>query len=253
MSNSTSESPSATRQSAPIPARWDVPDAIRVRLGREAGPQRAMIESDNLLVILHEPPEPDGSERQPAVFWRNPAGEWKVNRQQSRPGGISDLLKSYEDILLKLETAETRATTAQEYHNVLEAVAPVLRATRGVHRALQQAREMVRDDREVINHRDRAAALERTAELILQDAQFGISFIAARQSESQAESARSMAETAHRLNIMAALFLPVTAVASVLSMEVHSGLSDTRENFWLIVGGSFVLGLLVALSVRKRA
>jgi Mg2+ and Co2+ transporter CorA len=135
---------------------------------------------------------------------------------------------------------------------VLEATAPLLRAIRGLHRSLQQAREMVKSDRELINHRDRAAALERTAELLLQDAQFGLGYIAARQSEAQADSSRRMAATAHRLNLMAALFLPLTAVASVLSMEVKSGLSDTRENFYLIVGGGIALGLIVALFLRRK-
>jgi Mg2+ and Co2+ transporter CorA len=111
---------------------------------------------------------------------------------------------------------------------------------------------MVKSDRELINHRDRAAALERTAELLLQDAQFGLGFIAARQSEAQAESSRRMAATAHRLNLMAAIFLPVTAVASVLSMDIKSGLPDTRETFYYIVGGGIALGLILALMLRRK-
>ncbi len=236
----------------PIPSGWQLPAAIRSRLGQDAGPQRAMLEEGHLLIILHEPPKPDGTERQPAVFWRRPAGDWSISRRSAARGPIAELLKAYEDILLKLEMEESQAATAGQFHDVLEQAAPVLRATRGLHRALQQAREMVKEDRDLINFRDRAVAIERTAELILQDAQFGMTFIAARQSESQAESARSMATTAHRLNIMAALFLPVTAVASILSMDVHSGIDNTRENFWLIVAAGFSLGLTVAIAIRKR-
>jgi Mg2+ and Co2+ transporter CorA len=167
-------------------------------------------------------------------------------------GRLSDFLSTYEKRLLELETAEGDASTAAAYHCVLEATAPVLRAIRGLHRALQQAREMVKADRDLINHRDRAAALERTAELLLQDAQFGLGYIAARQSEAQAESARRMAATAHRLNLMAALFLPLTAVASVLSMDVKSRVPDTQENFYLVVGGGIGLGLIVALFLRRK-
>ena len=243
--------PSVSSDSPPVPSAWQIPASLRSRLGREAGPQRAMHEEGHLLVILHEPPKPDGVERLPAFFWREPGGRWHVSRKASS-GDIGDLLKSYEEILLKLEMEETRATTAEQFHNVLEEAAPVLRASRGLHRALQQARAMVKEDRELINHRDHSAALERTAELILQDAQFGISFIAARQSESQADSARRMAATAHRLNILAAVFLPLTAVASVLGMEIHSGMTDTQENFWLIVAGTFGLGLAAALMIRCK-
>jgi Mg2+ and Co2+ transporter CorA len=211
-----------------------------------------MFEEGHLLLILHEVPVPDAVERKPAFFWRSPAGEWKAYRMVMPSGTLFDFLKVYEDRLLKLEAQENQATGAAAHHAVLENVAPVLRAVRGVHRSLQQARDMVKDDRELINHRDRAAALERTAELLLQDAQFGLSFIAARQSESQAESAARMATTAHRLNIIAALFLPLTAVASVLGMDIASGLSNTRENFWLIVAGSVSIGLVIALMVRRK-
>jgi hypothetical protein len=235
-----------------LPAAWQVPAAIRNRLGRDAGPQRAIFEDGHVLLILHEAPPPDAVERKPAFFWRSPAGEWKTNRNVMPSGNMVDFLKTYEDRLLKLEANENVASTAAQHHAVLEAVAPVLRAVRGVHRSLQQARDLVKEDRELINHRDRAAALERTAELLQQDAQFGLSFIAARQSESQAESAARMAITAHRLNIMAALFLPLTAVASVLSMDVHSGIPNSQQNFWIIVAATVSLGLIIAMTVRRK-
>jgi len=235
-----------------FPAGWQIPDTIRHRLGREAGPQRAMFADGHLLLILHEAPAADETARKPAFFWRHPAGGWKASRPVQPAGTLADFLKSYEDRLLRLEAEENAATTAKEYHAILEEAAPVLRAARGLHRSLQQAREAVNEERELINHRDRAAALERTAELLVQDAQFGLSYIAARQSEAQAESTARMAVAAHRLNVLAALFLPLTAVASVLGMEIHSGLSDTRHNFWLIVAASAVIGLVLALMVRRK-
>ena len=241
-----------TRGSSPLPPGWQIPDSIRNRIGREAGPQRAIFEEDHLLIMLHEPPAADGIARQAACYWRKPGGDWQTSRKSGPGGQVTDLLEAYEEILLKLETAETAATRAAEFHEILESLGPILRASRGLHRALQQAREFVKTDRDLINYRDRAAAIERTAELILQDAQFGISFIAARQSESQAESAQRMAATAHRLNVLAAIFLPMTAIASVLSMDVRSGLPNTTENFWIIVAGSLGLGLAVAMVIRKR-
>lgn len=237
---------------SPLPPGWQIPAVIRSRLGREAGPQRAIFEEGHLLLILHEPPDADTIERAPAFFWRKPGGEWQVSRQVTHAGNVNELLKAFDDRLLKMDTRETSATTAADYHAVLEVVSPLLRATRGLHRALQQARDMVKDDRDIINFRDRAAALERTAELLVQDAQFGLSYIAARQSEAQAESASRMAATSHRLNVIAALFLPLTAVASVLGMDIHSGLPDTRQNFWLIVAAAISLGLVVALTIRRR-
>ncbi len=239
-------------ESSPLPPEWEIPQAIRERVGSEAGPQRPIFEEGHLLLILHELPLPDMVERVPAFFWRTPAGDWKTCRRLSPGGQLTEFLATFEKRLLELEHSETEAASATAYHGVLEATAPVLRAIRGQHRALQQARELVKSARELINHRDRAAALERTAELLLQDAQFGLGYIAARQSEAQAESANRMAATAHRLNLMAALFLPLTAVASVLSMDVKSPVPDTNENFWLIVGGGIGLGLMLALMLRRK-
>ena len=132
-----------------------------------------------------------------------------------------------------LENAENLAVTATEYHTVLEQIAPVLRTSRGLHRALQQAREMLKSERELINLRDQSAGIERNAELLLQDAQFGLNFTVARQAEAQAAASRQMAAAAHRLNLLAALFLPLTALTSLFGMEIPSGMKDVPGAFWI--------------------
>lgn len=238
--------------SSPLPNSWQIPAAIRGRLGREAGSQRAIFEEGHLLLILHEPPAPDMVGRIPAFFWRQPTGEWKTHRSTMQSGTLADFLANYEKPILELESRENTASKAADFHDILEATAPLLRAIRQFHRAIQNARELVKEDRELINYRDRAAGLERTGELLLQDAQFGLNYIVARQAEAQSENARRMSATAHRLNILAALFLPLTAVASVLAMDVKSRIPNTFENFWFIVGGSLGLGLLIAFAIRKK-
>lgn len=224
-----------------IPKLWPVPDSIRVRLGREAGPQRAMLEDGHLLIILNHVPGPDDRGRKPALFWRSPEGEWRSSIEGAGLTGLTSLLGAYERQLTDLDTAEIQACTATEYHQVLERIAPVLRSSRGLHRALQQARELMKIERDLINFRDQAAAIERNADLLLQDAQFGMNFTVARQAETQAAAARQMATAAHRLNLLAAVFLPLTALTSVFGMEIHSTLKDTPANFALIC----ILGVLL--------
>lgn len=237
----------------PLPKAWEVPLAIRHRLGEEAGPQRSMFEESNLLIILHHIPKPDQSERTPAFFWRNATGDWRSTEGKGMgPVALRNFMEAWEAKLEALEIEEQKASTASEYHKLLEMLAPILRTTRGLHRALQQAREAVKDDRDLINFRDAAAGLERSAELLLQDAQFGLDFIAARQSEQQAVIAQQMANTGHRLNIIAALFLPVTAIASVLSMQVSSGLANTPVNFWAVLFAGCMLGGSLAAWVSRR-
>ncbi|MEN9678301.1 MAG: hypothetical protein RIS76_4197 [Verrucomicrobiota bacterium] len=49
--------PPMTAEASVLPKLWTtIPEAIRNRLGREAGPQRAMLEEDHLLLILHQIP-----------------------------------------------------------------------------------------------------------------------------------------------------------------------------------------------------
>jgi hypothetical protein len=236
-----------------LPKLWTLPDSIRSRLGREPGPQRAMFEEGHLLIILHQLPGPDDHQRKPALFWRSPEGEWKTNLQGNGLTALSDHLRLFDTTLTTLEEEENQARLATEYHDVLEKLAPVLRASRGLHRALQQARELVKTERELINMRDQAAGIERNAELLLQDAQFGLNFTVARQAESQAASARQMAATAHRLNLLAAMFLPLTALASVFGMNLHHGMDNTVGNFALVCLGGLLLGLAVMAMLGRRA
>lgn len=235
-----------------LPKLWAIPDSIRNRLGRESGPQRAMFEEGHLLIILHQLPLPDEHQRKAALFWRSPEGEWKTNLQGNGLAGLADHMRSFDNKLVELEQAENLAQTATEYHTVLEKLAPVLRTSRGLHRAMQQAREMLKGERELINLRDQAAGIERNAELLLQDAQFGLNFTVARQAESQAATARQMASTAHRLNLLAALFLPLTALASIFGMEIHSKLADTPANFWIVCIAGLMMGFVVMSILGKK-
>jgi Mg2+ and Co2+ transporter CorA len=153
--------------------------------------------------------------------------------------------------LADLDVAEQAAQTATQYHAVLESLAPMVRLSRGLHHGLQQARDMVKTERDLINARDRAASIERSAEVLFQDAQFGLSFTAAKQAEEQAQSAQRMAATAHRLNVLAGFFLPLTALSGVFGMEIHSGIRDSPAAFCAICASSLACGVVLSLSLRK--
>ena len=55
---------------------WQLPAAIRSRLGKCVGRQRPMAADGHLLLVLHAPPKPEAAEREGRFFWRNPQGEW---------------------------------------------------------------------------------------------------------------------------------------------------------------------------------
>ena len=236
-----------------LPKLWTtLPDAIRNRVGREPGPQRAMLEEGHMLIILHQIPGPNDASRKPALFWRQPDGTWKSSPDAGGVLALQNHLTAFANLLDELDKAEHVAQTAAEYHKVLEAIAPVLRSSRGLHRALQQAREFVKADRDLINLRDQAASIERNAELLLQDAQFGLNFTAAKQAEAQALSAQRMAATSHRLNVLAALFLPLTALTGLFSMYIKGPLDDAPANFWFVAIIGVVIGLVMSAIVVAR-
>jgi len=61
-----------------------------------------------------------------------------------------------------------------------------------------------------------------------------------------------MSVTAHRLNILAAIFLPLTARASVFGMEIHSGLPD-RPGLWaLLCAAGITVGLVLSVFLTRR-
>jgi len=231
---------------------WSIPSELRDRLGIEAGPQRAMREEGHLIIVLHEIPCANERKRRAALFWRHPTGEWRNTLDDGGIETLQALLGKYDTRLQQLDEDEATAVKACDYHAVLEALTPLLRAVRGLHRAMQQARDLIKSDRDLLNLRDKAAELERTAELLMQDAQFGLNFTAAKQAESQALSAQKMAATAHRINLLAALFLPLTALASVFGMEIHNGFEDSTGAFIAIVLVGCLAGAGLSMALAKR-
>ena len=184
---------------------WEVPQIFRDRLGARAGRQRAMFADGHLLLTLHEPPKPDEEERVGRFFWRQPDGTWSSSERGKGPNAISRHLNEYTDILDELEKRDQAADSAEGYFGVLSELGPLQRAAQNIHQALQQAREMVSADRDIINFRDQAYQIVRTAELLYHDSKNSLDFAVAKRAEEQSHHAYQMSLSAHRLNMLAYL------------------------------------------------
>lgn len=237
-------------------AGWTIPESLSKRLGEKAGRQRAMSAEGHLLIILHAVPSDDDFERQPRIFWRSPEGQWRsltssIDGRQSLRKHIEEFAKAVES----LEESIEKSTNADAFYQVLLKVAPIHRTARNLHATLQQAREMV-DDRDIISLRDRAGEVERAAELLHADAKVGLEYAVAKQEEAQTRSSHAIAESGHRLNLLAAVFLPLTAISATLGMNLPSGLESTGAPwlFWLVLLAGLCLGLFLrSLFIRDRA
>lgn len=239
-----------------LPHNWTVPDKFRARLGTQAGKQRVMVHEGHLLVILHAVPEAGELTRKAAFFWRPPDGAWKSSGASAKGGvvAIRAHLDQFTAVLGALEERVESAARAADYFSVLQTVAPILRTARGLHKTMQEARDARSDDVDLISLRDHAGDIERAAELVHSDAKNGLDFTIAKRAEEQAEIGAHIAASSHRLNLIAALFLPVTAVATVFSMNFLHGL-ETRYAPWLFWGVlvlSFLFGFMVRAGVKSK-
>lgn len=240
-----------------LPPRWQVPKEFHRRLGEKAGTQRAMLAEGHLLLILHKAPKPGESERAHRIFWRNPEGTWQSSDGSAGVAELLEHLTEYERAVDQLESNMCTATKAEDYFQILTTTTPLLRAARNQHTALQHAREGIANDAQLIGARDGAAEIERTLELLNADATHAMQFLVASRAEEQAQNSEQIAVSSQRLNLLIALFLPLTAAASVLGMNVKTGLENQPISvFWLVVVACVVLGLvtvgLVAAPTQRK-
>ncbi|HKO53987.1 MAG TPA: CorA family divalent cation transporter [Polyangiaceae bacterium] len=236
-----------------IPETWAVPEKFKQRLGSSAGRQRAMIDSGHLLLILHGLPQPGDAERTPRLFWRNPAGEWRATG--AKGDGLKALkehLDQYRKRVAELDELVDAAASAQQLYHIIRHATPIARAARSQHRALQEAREGI-DNREMVVLRDAAGDIERSTDLVASDAKDALDYVDAKEAEAQTALARKATDAQHRLNLIAALFLPITAVGSVLGVNLRSGLeSQSPVLYWAVVAIAFATGFLVRASVTRQ-
>jgi Mg2+ and Co2+ transporter CorA len=128
---------------------------------------------------------------------------------------------------------------------------PVARTARNMLRALQQAREGM-EARELIELRDTAGELERSSELTVADAQNALEYLETKAAEEQTVLAKKAGDAQHRLNLIAALFFPVTALGSILGTNMHTGLEGHPPwVFWIVFVAAFATGFAVRGSVTR--
>jgi len=230
-----------------IPPTWSLPDAVRIRLGQNTyGRQRVIMEEGHLLLVLHKPPGPDDRAREGLLFWRNPAGDWQFNRGGPGPGGLKRHVQSYADLEAKLTTDYEQAADINTLFDLMEILVPLNRSARNMHLALQAAREAVKGDTFLIEMRDQAYEVERNLDLLYEDVRNAIQHRTARKAEEQARLSEQALHASHRLNILAALFFPLTAIASLFGMNLAHGLSQSKVViFWLVALACIVLGFLM--------
>ena len=241
-----------------LPSDWQVPDLFARRLGDAVGRQRVMTAEGHLLFVLHEPPVAGVSERMGRLFWRDPDGAWRSRGLGDGAQALKRHVAEFAERVDELEKQWQTAGSAEDYFDLLRAIAPLHRTARHLYATLQEARELVPEDRDLINLRDQVGEIERALELLHGDAKNGLEFTVARQAEQQAERTYDMAVSAHRLNLLAAAFFPVATLSAIFSaifgmLLVHPSEQEWSRPalFWCLLGFGLICGLVLARAIAR--
>lgn len=227
--------------------KWTLPAEITARLGSESwGAQRAIVESGQLLLILHAPPKPDSNEREHEVYFRQRDGKWLHKGLEHGERALAGFLDEYRTLHDDLETRFEKANDIDTLFSVIDRLIPLARSSGNMKAALQSARESISNDGFLIDMRDRSVEIARGFELLLADARQALDFRIARSAEEHTRAAEVGNRAQHKLNILAAVTFPLMAVSTMFGMNLHSGLEGLPfVAFWLVFVGGLWLGMLV--------
>jgi hypothetical protein len=233
-----------------LPNDWALPTQIKERFGmRSSGRQRAMVADGHLLLVLHKVPEREVSRREAHFFWRQPNGDWLCS--SGVRDGLAALqrhLQSFTQVEEQYSKLYEQATGAEDYFYILETVPALCHTAKNLLATLQAAREAIPGDRDLIDLRDWAYDVERSLELLYEDTRNALDFNIARKAEEQARLSKQELQSSHRLNVLAAIFFPLTAVASIFSMNLPSGLENAADTmFWVVL----VLGMVLGFGIYR--
>jgi hypothetical protein len=232
-----------------LPPSWEVPAQFRERLGERVGRQRAMMAEGHLLLVLHRPPKKDEVERFPRLFWRKPDGTWQSNESGNGPTALARHVGDFAELIDKYDRQEDQAQSVADYFGIMEGISPVVRAVKNLHSVLQEARERLPGERDLINARDKAYELERSAELLVTDVRNALEFATAKKSEEQAAASHEMAIASHRLNLLAAFFFPIATLSAVFDTSLKHPLEEYIRPpyaFYSVIGLGLILGVVLA-------
>ncbi|MBP0016984.1 MAG: hypothetical protein J7647_05420 [Cyanobacteria bacterium SBLK] len=109
----------------------------------------------------------------------------------------------------------------------MEDIAPLGLATKNLYATWQAAGEGIGSDRDIIDLRDWAYDLERTLDLLYENAKNAVDYRIAQQAEQQTQLSLESVKVGYRLNLLATIFFPLTAISCVFGMNLTNGLENS--------------------------
>lgn len=234
---------------------WELPQAIIDRLGPNTyGSQRNIFEEEHLLIILHNTPSINSTEREHKVFLVKPNDDIWCNGFENGRFELNQLLNDYKNTFEELEDIIDQAQNAKQYFEVLEKLVPINRAVKNLTKTLKESRKLVENNSFILEMRDWATDLQRNYEVLLADSKLALEFRIAQKTEEQVEKTNHSLNAQNRLNTLAAFTFPIMAVATIFGMNLPHGLEkEPVQLFWSVLGSGVGLGFLVKKWLFKKA
>lgn len=234
-----------------LPSHFKLEPELLEQLSGRPGHQRCVDGEGELLLVVHDVPEPGIPEREAIFFWKRRDLVW----EQSDGAGLSELsrlLDRYAGAIDKHEELLEEADSAANLFSIIRHSAPLSRSLRNLVTALEQVISIDPEDRAMREFRDRARELDRAAELLNNDSRMALDFLRAEQAEVQARSSDRLNQIAFRLNLLAGFFLPLVALAGLFGMNVELP-AFIQPMFWTILFGGLSVGLALLYLVARKA
>ena len=225
-----------------LPSHFHLEPELLEQLSGRPGHQRCVDGEGELLLVIHEVPEPGVPEREALFFWKRSDNTWVQPSGEEGLGEASALLDRYAASIDGHEEVLNGADQASDLFAVLRHSGPMARCLRNLVSAFNEVLAIDEDDREVMSLRDRANELLRAAELLHLDGKMALEFLQAEHAETQARSTEKLNRIAFRLNLLAGFFLPLVALAGLFGMNVDLP-EFVKPMFWAILLGGLVIGL----------
>lgn len=234
-----------------LPKLWALPEIFRRRMGEDVGRQRLMREEGQLLVILHQIPRAEDKGRRAGIFfWVDDKENWKSSPEAGGRAVLRAHVEAYADRAKKLDELLEKTSCAEEIHEVIDQAVPALRAARNMAEVLQELRMALPDDGKVLTIRDSAVGVERSMDLLVQDAKSSLDFLIAKSASEQAAAAASAIEEARKLNRLAAFFFPLVTLAGIFGINRPSEVLSYNGLIALCAAG-LALGALGWVLLRR--
>jgi hypothetical protein len=232
-----------------LPAHFHLEEALREQLSNRVGSQRCVYGVKEMMLVVHNVPEPGVPERKALYFWRDQHATWHGSHGDGLRG-LDDLLHSYARAIDGHEAVVDDADTAQEIFSILRHSGPLVRSSRNLHLALVDVSSHLPKDRELRGMKDRSLENERAAELLHADAHMALEFFRAEQAQELARNGERWAQLSFRLNLMAGFFLPLVALGGLMGMNVNLP-SFVDEAFWAIFFFGLFCGAMAVMLVYR--